>query len=196
MAPMYYSYIKSRKNNIISYQCVKKVSLLGCNRGEIPKFLINKINSNNIPVPKVEEEVPFLWEINIEEALKNEKREENTIIIDLMPKNEDRISLFELCSVYGFTNKRWSSMLYHLKGLFVDEENKNIDKNKFEIDESDIDNPYFTINYVHRGYVENGKLIERWSPSSPGSNNSALLEPDALDFFCQSALKVNKGIEK
>jgi hypothetical protein len=172
---MYFRYTRSESSDGIQYQLQEKISLFGCNKGFIPKLLKSKTLSG--------QSEPYLWHINIIDALKSSQEEyhNSTLIIDLKP-NQNNLSLYELTNVWGYSCNGWTPVLFHLAGLFVDEDPQNMNKENFIRNAQDIDDPIYEFLYLE-GTVNNGVLDGRWTAPPVSSTNATLLWPDTLKYF-------------
>ncbi|MBI3578197.1 MAG: hypothetical protein HY089_02145 [Ignavibacteriales bacterium] len=176
---MYYRYLKSRDNDsMVRYKKIEEnICLFGCNEGFIP-WLLEK----QIPYGQNE---PYLWHLDIEKSLAKTKEYLNsTLVIDLKPyQHKDNLSLYEVLNIWGYSSNGWTPILLHLAGLFVDVDPNSVDRNNFQIAESDIDSPIYEVLYIKDGTVKDGKIVGTWNPPPPSSTNGALLWPETLKYF-------------
>jgi hypothetical protein len=94
--------------------------------------------------------------------------------------------------VWGYSAEGWTPILFHLRGLVVDEDLRRFDQIDFVRVPSEIDDPIFSMMYL-RGTVKNGRLEGRWTPPGPSPTNSVLLWREAFKYFWQQARKLIEG---
>lgn len=159
------------------YRFVEEVPLFGCNVGYIPKLLEERLS------PDWTE--PLKWHVNIASDLSAMTHDNQTLIIDLKPKNaRTNLSLYEISNVWGSSYLSWTPIMQHLRGLFVDEDPNCFDRNDFVRRPEEIDEPIFSMMYLQGG-VRNGQLEGKWIPPRPSSTNGVLLWPKDFEYFCQ-----------
>ena len=183
---MYARYLREREPGRSSYQFVEQCSLFGCNKGFIPWLLSRRISSS--------QGEPYKWHLPIQDCLNGAEWNDtdytgSTLIIDLKPKqNKTNLSLYEVLDVWGYSHEGWSPILLHLSGLFVDADPKKIDRNKFDINDGERDEPIYEFMYLDGG-VADGRLVGRWSAPPASPTNAALLWPESLAYFFTSIRK-------
>ena len=84
--------------------------------------------------------------------------------------------------VWGYSDSGWSPILLRLSGLFVDADPTTVNRNNFNIADSDREEPIHEILYLD-GSVSNGKLSGRWNAPPASPTNAALLWPETLHYF-------------
>lgn len=188
---MYMRYLSERERGRSVYQFVEQCSLFGCNEGFIPWLLRRRI-------PPSQGE-PYKWHLPIRDSMNEVKSNDtdytgSTLIIDLKPKqNKDNLSLYEILDVWGYSDAGWTPILLHLSGLFVDEDPKIVDRNKFVINDSDRDEPIYEFMYLD-GSVVDGQLDGRWNAPPASPTNAALLWPEPLAYFFTSIRRRTPGV--
>jgi hypothetical protein len=174
---MYNIYNVEKKGSVYSYNLfMKNIPLFGSKNGLIVKIL--KI----ITPPNQNEE--YKWKINMETDLPKIDLPNKSIIIDLKPRTENNVSLYEIKNIFGYSSFGWTPMMFHLKALKVDEKGDQKQKEKFEIKDINLDN-IFTFIHVYDGSVRKGEIIGKWIPPRPSSTNSVLLWEKTLDYFIE-----------
>jgi hypothetical protein len=172
---------KSKSNN---YSFSENISLFGCNNGFIPWLLNKSLNEKDTE--------PYKWNLNIRIALEKAEYHNQTIIINLKPNSsKPNLSLYELQQVWGYSASNWTPLMFHLKGIFIDEVPDKININKFERKLLDMDNFIFSFAYV-KGTIKNGIIEGKWIAPRPSSTNSVLLWPKAFDYFISEYNKLIK----
>jgi len=183
---MYSLYEKIENPKSFKFLIRENISLFGCKNGYIPWLLKKSLAE--------QDNEPFKWNIKIQDALEKSDYHNQTIIINLKPNNsESKISLFELQEVWGYSSFNWTPVMFYLKGIFVDEEPKEIVLNKFQRNKADIDDRIFSFAYIN-GTVKNGSLEGKWTAPRPSSTNSVLLWPDAFNYFISEYNKISKKL--
>lgn len=183
---MYMRYMRERERGRSVYQFVEPCSLFGCNKGFIPRLLRRRISSS--------QGEPYKWHLPIQDSLSDIGYTGSTLIIDLKPKqNKDNLSLYEVLDVWGYSDTGWTPILLHLSGLFVDEDPKMVDRNKFVINDSDRDEPIYEFMYLD-GSVADGQLVGRWNAPPASPTNAALLWPEPLAYFFTSIRRRTPGV--
>lgn len=179
---MYALYDKIRNKRSTRYCFRDQISLFGCRSGYIPWLLKQELTFDSTQ--------PLKWHVNVERGLQNMRQDSRTLIIDLKPNStEPNLSLYEVLDVWGYSDSGWTPILLHLQGLFVDENPKRFDRNRFVRRLEQIDHPIFSMMYLG-GTVKNGQLKGRWTTPGPSPTNSVLLWPDAFRYFQQQAQSV------
>lgn len=166
-----------------------EISLFGCRNG----WLIKMLKKKNLT------KEPFLWEVNVDEGLRNFEPPypNHTIIIDLYPYVTDKLSLYELVGVYGYSNHEWTPVMLHLRGLFVEEPLKPEfhEGNDFIRPSQLKDEPVFTMLYL-KGSVQENKCVGTWTTPGPSSTNSVLLWPETFAYFVEKAKAIRGSLIK
>ena len=91
--------------------------------------------------------------------------------------------------VWGHSDHGWTPIMFHLRGLFMDEHPAHFDRQIFCRADSEMDDPIFSMMYLN-GSVRNGTLIGKWTPPGPSPTNSVLLWPETLQYFSGEAAKL------
>ncbi len=187
---MYMRYKKSRRGSQSRYQFVEQVSLFGRHVGFI-HWLLERQTSTS-------QKEPYLWHLPIESALNNAeyegtKYQGSTLVIELKPKQQKTLELYEMLDVWGYSYSGWTPILLHLSGLFVDADPKKVDRNDFSIRDDEKDDPIYEVLYLD-GSVSNGKLVGRWNAPPVSPTNAALLWPDTLNYFVRCIRERTPGV--
>lgn len=180
---MFYIYKVKPVGNQVSFVQNRDVSLFGSVNGIIPQML------QEITPSKQRE--AYKWEIDLARDLPKIGIEQSSVVIDLKPNQEGKISLYEIKKIFGYSDCGWTPMMFYLQTLFVDEPGDDKMKKKFKVNVEDAEN-IFTFHHVPNGTVRNGKIVGKWTPPRPSSTNSALLWEDSIDYFIECRQKVNK----
>jgi hypothetical protein len=168
-------YKKNRQKGQTGYQFSRKISLFGCDEGFIP-WLLGK------QIPETQKE-PYLWHLQIENALANAGYPNSTLFIIPKPKQKKtNLSLYEVIEVWGYSASGWTPILLYLSRVFVGEDPQKFDRNDFWIRNDERDEPIYTVLYLD-GTISNGKLIGHWNAPPDSPTNAALLWPDTLGYF-------------
>lgn len=174
---MYALYDKAWKNGTYCYSFREKTSLFGCNVGNIPRLLRQRLLDDSTE--------PLRWHVDLERGLMDCGMGNQTFMIDLKPNSKkSNISLYEVANAWGYSGSGWTPIMLHLRGLLIDEDPSIFDIEHFERNPQEIDDPIFSIMYL-RGTVKYGKLEGPWTPPGPSTTNSVLLWPEAFDYFQQ-----------
>jgi hypothetical protein len=156
--------------------------LFGCNRGWIPRLLIESL------APSAME--PLKWSIQVGAALEQAGYPGHALMIDLKPNSQEpNLSLYEIVRVWGHSHHGWTPVMLYLRGLLIDEQPAHFDRQDFRRAEADIDDPVFSMMYLN-GTVRGGKLNGKWTPPGPSPTNSVLLWPETLQYFSDEAAKL------
>jgi hypothetical protein len=173
-------------------------------RDKMP-FMLYKVTGNhyqrirNIPIAgskgplasiarrcNVKSQCPFPWHASmtqIVEAINGSVGQE--IIIDLKPSDREKVSLYRLCQIWGFSDADWTPLALLMECLFVDY--KCINPNDFKAS-FDCHNTQRSVVgeflYVHGG-VNGGK----WNWGQVGRVNGALLWPNAFKYLATELFK-------
>jgi hypothetical protein len=127
--------------------------------------------------------VPCEWHLEIQSALAKTKYAGSTLVIYLKPKQKEKnLSLYEVLDVWGYSYKNCTPILLHLRGLFVDDDAKKVNREKFCIPDDLRKEPIYEFLYL-KGSIVKGKLTGTWNPPPPSATNGALLWPDAVKYF-------------
>ncbi len=168
------------------YERVKEVPLFGVKTGIVCDMLRNEIKDNIINGQK--------WSIDVSESLRKLGNEKSALVIDFKPNAADgKIHLHQLIKIYGFSNSEWTPLLLYFQGLIVDADRNSEKKENFTVDLDLVKehDPIFSFTY-RLGGIANGLLVGKWTSSGPSAANSALLWPDAFNFFmsnCQQIIR-------
>jgi hypothetical protein len=170
---MYASYNKQSVGKGNRFTRHEKIPLFGCNEGFIPWLLSKSMR-------KTQGE-PFAWHLEIASALRSlgaDYSEANSIVIDIKPSNRHPC-LCELTDVFGYSTDDWTPMMWRLRQLRWEE----------KVDPLDFTAPsdgQKIHSFIHAaGSVRKGKIVGKWIAPKVSSTNSALLWPDALDYFVE-----------
>ena len=153
------------------------VSLYGCHAGVVANALRNQVPDG--------QQQPWSWHVSIPDALRQYNSTGDVFVIDLKPtqrRRNNEFSFYELLDVWGYSYPDWTPALLRLRSLLIDHKDNDLDCNDFTINPEEVDEPIFTFTSFAGG-IENGQLLGTWNPPGPSSTNSALLWPDALDYF-------------
>ena len=181
---MYALYNKAQSKGLTRYRFRKQVSLFGCNSGYVPWLLSKQLTSDSSE--------PVRWRVNIGDSLKNVGQDNQTLIIDLKPKNK-YLSLYEVLNVWGYSASGWTPVLLHLSGLFIDQDRGHYDKKDFIRTPEEVNDPIFSMMYL-QGTINDGQLEGKWTTPGPGATNSVLLWPDVFKYFWQQAKNIIDGV--
>ena len=133
---------------------------------------------------------PLKWHIPVATALERAGYPQHALIINLKPDSRTpNLSLYEVMGVWGSSSAGWTPIMFHLQGLFIDEDPTRFNDRDFRRAYSDIEDPIFSMMYLH-GTVREGKIFGPWTPPRPGATNSVLLWPDTLQYFSGEAAKL------
>jgi hypothetical protein len=171
---MYYKYRFSPVPKGARFDNREKVSLYGCNVGEIPRLLRSQLTPG--------QGEPYGWHVPIEEIYGSRNE---ALIIDLKPNSKDAegsLSLYQIRDAWGFSDHGWTPGLFRLRGLVVDGTPSIKTPEDFSLEFLPEGASIYTFTQ-YEGTVEAGALTGKWIPQRPSSNNSALLGPDALEYF-------------
>lgn len=173
------------------FNFIENVSLFGNKNGYIPWIL------KDIIAQYRNKDEPFRWHINIDKDLNatyDYKDSNSCLVIDLKPKqSKDNLSLYEVLDIWGYSSSGWTPIMLLLKGLFIDEDPNNFDRDAFTIDNYNLDNPIYEFLYLD-GSVENGELVGKWTAPPVSPTNAVLLFPDTLNYFFNEILKKTPNI--
>jgi len=179
---MYALYGKEYSDAQTHYVFDKETHLFGCNVGWIPKLLRGLLSSSASE--------PLKWNISVGSALEQAGFPARTLVINLKPNGKKpNLSLYEVMAVWGWSSHEWTPIMFHLRGLFIDDDPTEFESTDFYRSDRDVEDPIFSMMYLE-GSVRNGKLFGPWTPPRPGSTNSVLLWPDCLKYFWDEAAKL------
>ena len=173
---MFARYSKQRVSGKDRFKFVEETHLFGCNNGLIPGLMVDQIDPH--------QGEPYKWHLSIESALAKTQYP-GSLVIDLKPKQKKtNLSLYEVLDVWGYSDSKWTPILLHLSGLFVDVDPKGIDRNDFSIEDKEREGPIYECTHM-AGSVTSGKLTGTWGPPGASSTNAALLWPNTLEYFVE-----------
>ncbi len=183
----FYLYEKTPEGKGFRYRHIRKVPLAGSRSGLIAQLLRRK------ELPWGRE--PFPWHLPMAQELENLGWKNHAILIELKPYSATpNLSLYELQDVFGYSYSGWTPLVFHLRGLFIDQDPNIVDPKDF-LYESDRFDPQqrhkhiFTFPYLQGGVYE-GKIEGKWIFPRPSSTNTALLWPEAMSYFIAQIQKV------
>jgi hypothetical protein len=178
---MFMRYIRTRVGrDATRYRLAEKpVSLAGINNGIIPRLLQPK-------VPPRQGSKPYRWHIDVVHELgaHPDYPANSTLIIDLKPNQSDKLSLYEILDVWGYTYWKWSPILLRLAGLFMDEDPRNFNRKRFVRKDGEIETRIYEWLRLD-GYVQRGRLAGPWTFPRPNPTNAAVLWPDVMRYFVE-----------
>jgi hypothetical protein len=93
--------------------------------------------------------------------------------------------------VWGHSAKGWTPIMLRLRGLYIDANPAQVDSENFERLDEHIDDPIFSMMYLH-GSIKEGELVDKWTTPGPSATNAVLLWPDTLEYFASEAKKVQQ----
>ena len=180
---MYALYRKSKPNGSAEhYEFEKEISLFGCNSGWIPWLLRKQLETSDSE--------PYMWHLNVAEALAEADYAGRTLIINLKPNSKrPNLSLYEIADVWGYSDSGWTPVMLHLRGLFIDDDPGEFNDRRFSRKVAEIDEPIFSMLYMS-GSVSQGELTGKWTAPPSSLTNSVLLWPETLDYFMGRANEV------
>jgi hypothetical protein len=153
---------------------LRETNFFGCNQGIVARHLRKTLT------PEASE--PYRWHFRMEEALRNLEPDAQSFVIELKPSQKNNASRFEVLQVWGYSENGWTPALLELRALLADEDSGEYPRDSFILpSERKLDRVY-TFMYI-RGSVRDGNLSDKWLPPGPGSTNSVLLWPEALEWF-------------
>jgi len=180
---MYYLYQEDVEDNKIVFKRLERISLAGHINGLIARYLKKTIN-NSITEP-------YPWHIESDKLFNTLDLPGNALVIDVKPNSKDKISLFKVKNIWGYSRSGWTPIMLELKTIVHDKnldgynrENVEPEKESYEKGDS-----VFTFLYL-RGTIQNGKLVGegKWCFPGPSPTNSVLLWPRARDYFISKML--------
>ena len=127
---MYTRYRREEGRGFSSYRLAEEgFPYFGCRQGIIPWLLRKRI-------PPAQEE-PYRWHLPVRDSLNGARwgstdYSGSALIIDLKPKQRgSNLSLYEISDVWGYSDFGWSPILLRLSGLFIDEDPKTANRERF-----------------------------------------------------------------
>ena len=179
---MYALYNRTHSEGKTRFQFAKSVCLFGCNQGVIPRLL------RTVLTPSHSE--PCQWHIDVVKRLESETGKQQSLVINLKPKDKQNLALYEVMNVWGDSSSDWTPVMLHLRGLLVDEDLHAFDEKDFTRGEHDFWDPIVTFLYLGRSTIHSGQLVGKWCTAPPSSTNSVLLWPKTLSYFWNQASKL------
>ena len=187
---MYKIYEKLRRGASAEYRYVRDTHLFGCNNGWIPYLVQQQLKgAENEPLPWHVDGASIARELEADPDLPKG----NTLVIDLKPRDSERLSLYEILNIWGYSANGWTPVMLHLRGLFVDASLKtsSVRRERFAIADRSNPEPIFTFHHIRKeGTVRRGRLVGPWVGPRASSTNSALLWPDAFRYFATEAGRI------
>lgn len=160
----------------------ERTALYGCRSGVIPKLMMMDA--------KADQSETYKWHVNVPDALERYGKPDNSIIIDLKPKQKsNNLSLYELLDVWGYSSGGWTPIMMRMRGLFIDFDPTKVDRNNFVYDLQQADDPIFSVSYL-AGSIKDGALVGKWTTPGPSSTNGVLMWPCVMEYFCSEAKKI------
>ena len=175
---MYWRYGVKTENRFRKFSAPERVSLFGCNTGEVVVRMRQEIPTG--------QEAPYCWHLDLDGVA---SQEHVAYLIDLKPSSKDSASLYQLRHVWGISDNDWTPVMFLLRGLVVDGPPVSPSREAFEIVPNPEHEGIVTFLYLN-GSVAGGTTKGRWTPASPSPTNSALLWPDSLKWFMAELAKV------
>jgi len=142
---------------------------------------------------------PFTWQIPVAEAIESLGLNGNCFVVDLKPKAQRIVALYELLAVWGYSVWGygpewwgWTPIMLKLRGLVVDENVEQFaeqgnSKENFTVELNPDHACIYTFLHLAGSFNKDGQLEETWNFPGRSSTNSALLWPDAFEFFVGKA---------
>ena len=167
--------------DILTYQSLRQVRI-GGSSGPIAAYvrsIDNNSSGTHLPWHMPE---PILLEQLVEE-----NPDGYAVLIDLKPKAEGNVSLYQIKDIWGYSDPEWTPIALRLDALFIDE----------EIDDPDGFKQRFTLPVRQPGnvyeflYLQGGTEGGTWNWGMVGSVNAPLLWPDTLRYFVS---EINKTL--
>jgi hypothetical protein len=107
----FFLYSVGHQSDCSNYAQLMEISLAGTS-GPLHKFACDS-NPHRVS--------PFGWHATESDLLSAlGKSTDHAILIDLRPRDPDRVSLYRLCDVWGFSEDRWTPISLRLQSLFVE----------------------------------------------------------------------------
>lgn len=154
------------------YKRLREISLAGKN-GPLSRIALRGANR---------QEIPHKWHASssgiIIEVLGDPKCQE--ILIDLKPNDKERVSLYKLSDVWGYSEDNWTPVAFLLESLYVDHKvDRPPDTFKLEFDDDHaVRGPIAEFLYLRGGVCEGS-----WNWGMVGFVNGALLWPKAFNYL-------------
>jgi hypothetical protein len=211
---MFYLYCREVRDGETLYtQKLVKISLFGINSGWIPYLLRGPVCAGRFEhslIPSEQGE-PYPWYLDVRKRLCQighpglglDAGNQYSLVIDLKPNNMKRVlDFYELLHVWGYTNYGWTPAMVQLRQLrqiLREEAPAGInprDYEEFSIkeDEETFLTPIYSFWYFYDGRIEEGQLCGRWNPPPPAATNSALLWPQAIQYFLDKMYEAKSGV--
>jgi len=185
---MYALYERIRNKDKWAYKFKSTTSLFGCRNGQIPRLLRESVSCG--------QSEPFKWHLDVPNSFARIGFSNSTLIIDLKPLQGDtNLSLYELLDVWGYSSYGWTPVMMRLRGLFVDADPTEIDRQYFSYDMEEADDPIFSVMYL-AGTIVDGELKGRWTAPGPSSTNGVLMWPEVMMYFTEEAQRIMRGESK
>lgn len=177
------------------YEHREEVSLFGQN-GYLRKLIEQHIKTNRIKI-----RYPLKLKIDVSNTLYQIYGGQFTLVIDLEP-NSQVLAIYQVLDlwVYCYGNMSASQhpplatvFMMALRGLFVDVPKSlltNVNYPSSFHPPEHVEEPIFTYLYTPDGYIDSsGQIQGGWPPPPLSRTNSALIWPDAAEYFCQEMQK-------
>jgi hypothetical protein len=171
---MYYLYEVINEPPQRHFTRLEKTHLFGCNVGKIHQMLSQQLCGT--------ENEPYSWHLPVEELLVPAKQ---ALIIDLKPNNKEPntvLSLYEVRDVWGYSAFGWTPGMMRLRGVSIDGEPPISDAEDFAVEPIPGNDSVYTFLHFD-GTIRAGKLEGKWTAPRRSSTNSALLWPNAIEYF-------------
>lgn len=128
----------------------------------------------------IDRKCPFRWHATEQDLLAIlGKGENHSILIDLRPRDKDRVSLYRLCDVWGFSYEGWTPISLRLQSLFV--ETPQSVPAQFKLRFSDLRREHaYVAEFL---YLLGGVCEGKWTWGMAGRVNGALLWKDAFEYL-------------
>jgi hypothetical protein len=155
----------------LRYTQVSEISLAGTS-GPLFEFA-RRENTNKVS--------PFAWHATESTllAVLGHSSDDNAIVIDLRPRDTDRVSLYRLCDVWGYSYDGWTPVSLRLQSLFVETAQPN--PSDFKLRFIDFGEEHsFVAEFL---YLQGGVREGTWNWGMVGRVNGALLWKDAFDYL-------------
>jgi hypothetical protein len=112
------------------------------------------------------------------------------IVVDLKPKSNTDVSLFQIENIYGYSYEDWTPLCLELRIVYddnVDVQNLEEQKESLVVKKLDFQKRVYEFLYILKGW-KSGKL--NWGMT--GSVNAPLLWPDAMGYFIRDCIKITE----
>lgn len=167
---MYWAYKSSSNGAQRSFSSRTGISLFGCNSGRLVEMLRTKLKAGACKEK---------WDLDLD-AMAWPSGE--ALVIDLKPDQQQLLSLYQICHVWGWSEAEWTPLMLVLRGLSVDGDAGIKDPADFSVVPNPLNEHIVTFLYLNGG-IHDGQLVGRWTPASPSPTNSALLWPPTFRWF-------------